>query len=65
MKKIKINLEDILIVLEAMQNNGTQDIIFFEHSGLPAIADADEPDNIITFQTFDPEAETKDGDAIH
>lgn len=65
MKKIKVSLEDILIVLEAMQNNGTVDVIFFEHGGLPALCDADEQDNIITFQTFDPEEETKDGDAIH
>lgn len=67
MKKIKINLEDLLVVLEAMRENGTTDIIFFEHgdSMLPAICDANEPDNIIAFQTFDPEVEDKDGNAIH
>lgn len=65
MKKVKINLEDLLVVLEAMKENGTSEIIFFEHGALPAICDADEQDNVITFQTFDPEAETKDGDAIH
>lgn len=65
MRKVKINLDDILIVLDAMKENGTEDVIFFEHGGLPAIADADEPDNIVTFQTFDPDLENKDGDPIH
>lgn len=65
MKKIKVNLDDILIVLEAMKENGTQDVVFFEHEGMPAIADADEPENIVRFQTFDPELEDKDGNAVH
>lgn len=63
MKRIKIGLEDILVVLEAMHANGTKDIIFFDHEGLPAIADADEPENMITFQTFDDEI--NDADAVH
>lgn len=65
MKKIKIDIRDLLVVLEAMIENGTSEIIFFEHGELPAIADADDPDNIIAFQTYDEEQETKDGDQIH
>lgn len=65
MKKIKVNLEDILVVLEAMRENGTEDVVFFESDGMPAIADADEPENVIRFQTFDPEAENEKGEAIH
>lgn len=65
MKKIKISLQDLLVVLQAMAENGTEEIIFFEKNGVPALSDAEEPDNIITFQTFDPEQETKDGDSIH
>jgi len=65
MKKVKISLQDLLVVLQAMDENGTEDIIFFEKNGVPALCDAEEPDNIITFQTFDPEQETKDGDQIH
>jgi hypothetical protein len=49
-----------------MIENGTKEIIFFEHgAGLPAIADADDPDNIIAFQTYDEQAEDKDGNSIH
>lgn len=65
MKKIKIDITDLMVVLEAMVEGGTTEIIFFEHGGLPAIADADEPDSCITFQTFDPTEETKDGDKVH
>ena len=65
MKKIKVALDDILIVLDAMKDHGTQDVIFFEHGGMPALCDADEPDNIITFQTFDPEDEPDEDDSIH
>lgn len=65
MKKIKIDIRDLMVVLEAMLDQGTIEIIFFEHNNLPAIADADDPDNIITFQTYDDEVETKDGDSIH
>lgn len=53
MKKVKIALEDLLIVLEAMEVNGTKDIIFFDYNGKPAIADADEPEQIITFALDD------------
>ena len=56
---------DLLIVLEAMQEQGTTSIIFFEYENMPAIADAETPENSITFQTFDPTDETKDGDKIH
>lgn len=65
MKKIKIDIRDLMVVLEAMVENGTTEIVFFDHDDLPAIADADEPDNFITFQTFDEEVEDKDGNKIH
>lgn len=66
MKKVKINLDDLVVVLEAMRDtNGTKEIVFFEHNNLPAIADADEPESLITFQTYDPDQEDKDGNAIH
>ena len=54
-----------MIVLEAMIEQGTTEIIFFEFNEMPAIADAETPENSITFQTFDPETENKDGDKIH
>lgn len=62
MKRVKIELMDLLVVLEAMNENGTKDIIFLEHAGLPAIADADEPENLITFQTFDSDEEAANED---
>lgn len=65
MKKIKIDILDLMVVLEAMIEQGTTNIIFFEHNDMPAIADAETPENSITFQTFDPTEETKDGDKIH
>lgn len=65
MKSVKIDLQDLLVVLQAMQENGTTEIVVFDYSGTPAIADSDERDNIITFETFDDDVETKDGDSIH
>lgn len=65
MKKIAIDIQDLLLVLESLANEGTRQIILFEKNDVLAIADVEEPDNIITFQTYDEEAETKDGDKIH
>jgi hypothetical protein len=65
MKRVKIDLMDLLMVLEAMNENGTKEILLFEHGGLPALADADDPDNMVTFQTFDPDLENKDGESVH
>lgn len=50
-KKIKINIDDLIGVLEIMkESGGTTDVIFFEYNNLPAMADAAEPENIIMFQ---------------
>lgn len=66
MKKVAINLQDLVDVLEAMRDsNGTTDVIFFEYNGMPALADKEEPDNVITFQVYDKTEETKDGDIVH
>lgn len=65
MKKVRISLDDVLVVLEAMQANGTKDIIVFDHEGVPALADADEPDNMITFQAFDSDDEFNEDGKIH
>lgn len=54
----------MVIVLEAMIEQGTTDIILFEYKGHPAIADAEHPDDIITFQTYN-EDEPKDTDNVH
>jgi hypothetical protein len=59
MKRVKISLSDLLIVLQAMQDDGTEDVIVFEHNGMAALCDADETENIITFQAVD---ETDDSD---
>lgn len=53
MKRVQIAIEDLMIVLEAMQGNGTTDIILFEYNDQPALADAAEPENIISFQVTD------------
>jgi hypothetical protein len=62
MKKIRLDIRDLLVVLEAMMESGTTEIIIFDHEGAPAIVDADEPDNIIGFQI---DEENEDGDPIH
>lgn len=50
MKKIKISLDDLLVVLEAMKDSGgTKEILFFEYQGYPAICDANDPESVITF----------------
>lgn len=64
MKKIKINIDDLIQVLEVLRDNGgTKDVIFFEYNNLPAMADAAEPENIIMFQSVEGTAE--DEDVIH
>ena len=65
MKKIKISLEDLLIVLTAMQEDGTTDIIFFQHEDTLALCDEADPESLIKFQTYDSQAEDKDGTPIH
>lgn len=57
MKKVKLSLEDLLSVLEAMAMADVKDIIFLEYDGHPAICDADDPENLITFQAINEEAE--------
>lgn len=64
-KKVKISLDDLLVVLEAMkETNDTKDIIFFEFNGLPAICDAADQDNVITFQTVSEEGVVDEDDEI-
>jgi hypothetical protein len=67
MKKVKISLDDLLVVLEAMKDSaGTKDIMFFEFNGMPAICDAEDPDNIITFQAVSETGEVDtDEETIH
>lgn len=63
MKRVKISLDDLLVVLEAMKSTGdTTDIIFFEFNGMPAICDADDPDNIISFQSVSATGEVNEED---
>lgn len=67
MKKVKISLDDLLVVLEAMRETaGTQDILFFEFNGMPAICDAEDPDNIVTFQSVSETGEVDtDEEIVH
>jgi hypothetical protein len=60
MKKIKIDLDDLLIVLEAMQDQGTKEVLIFEYQDQPAIADADDRENIISFQAVTSEDDPED-----
>lgn len=64
MRKIKIPLEDLLAVLEALREGGTKDIVFFTHNDLPAIADFDDMDQVITFQSVDAEGKVDDEDEV-
>lgn len=66
MKKIAIDLQDLIDVLVAMRDSGgTTQVVIFEHNGLPTLCDKDDPENIIQFQVFDKEQETKNGDPVH
>lgn len=65
MKKVKISLDDLLVVLEAMKETaGTKDILFFEFNGMPALCDAEDPDNIITFQSVSETGEVNEEDEV-
>lgn len=62
---MKISLDDLLVVLQAMKDtNDTRDIMFFEFNGMPAICDADDPDNIITFQSVSEDGEVNEDDEV-
>lgn len=65
MKKISIPLEDLLIMLEALQDNGCNDIVIFEHEGMPAIADINNPDDLITFRVSEEDEETSETEKVH
>jgi hypothetical protein len=68
MKKIKIPIDELITVLEAMkESGGTTQIIIFEQNGIPAICDADEQENYILFQTEgeDPGETNDDGENLH
>ncbi len=66
MKKIKISLDDLVTVLDAMKENGTNEIFFFVYNDYPAICDADDPDSVITFQSVNDKGEVnEDDEQIH
>ncbi len=62
MKKVKISIQDLLVVLDAMVENNTTDIIFFSYNDYPAIADADDPDSVITFQSVSEDGTVNEDD---
>ncbi len=64
MKKIKVNVDDLIVVLEALKDGGTSSVILFEFEGTPAMADADEPENIILFQASEDQG-MDDEDVVH
>lgn len=56
MKKIRIDITDLIAVLETLkESGGTKEVIFFDHDGSPALADADDPENLILFQQAEDE----------
>lgn len=64
MKRVKISIEDLMAVLEAMSENGTKEIIFFEYNNMPAVCDADEPDNVISFQSVSEDGTVNEDDEV-
>ncbi len=62
MKRVKISIQDLMVVLEQMVENGTTDIVFFEYNGYPAISDADDMDRVITFQSVNEKGELNEDD---
>lgn len=60
MKSVTISIEDLMVVLEALKENGSTEIMLFEYNGAPAMSDASEPDNIISFQTESANGEVED-----
>lgn len=63
-KKIKISLDDLLVVLDAMKENGTRDIYFFSYNDYPAICDSDDPESVITFQSVNETGEVNEDEEI-
>lgn len=56
MKKIRLNIDDLITVLESLRDSGgTTEIIILDHDGYPAIVDANEQENVIMFQVDESE----------
>jgi hypothetical protein len=56
LKQIKIDITDLISLLEDLHEGGIHKVIIFELGGLPAIADAEDPEGtIVTFSTDESE----------
>jgi hypothetical protein len=65
-KNIKIAIEDLLVVLQSMREEGTTEIVFCEKNGYPALYDFDNADSYIMFQGVDGEGNVNDeSEEIH
>lgn len=54
------------MVLEALKDAGCENVVFFEYKDLPALADVDEPENIIMFQAAESSGqESSADDTVH
>lgn len=61
MKKVKISIDDLIAVLEAMRDTGgTSEVIIFDYEGMPAFADAADTENIVTFASDSPDGDELD-----
>ena len=66
MKKIKISLDDLLAALEVCKEAGWRNVMIFELNNYPAVADADDPDQVITFQSVNENGEVdEDDETVH
>lgn len=65
MKRVSVDIQDLIDILMDFQEAGCSEVVFFEKEGLPAIADKEDPESIIMFQIFDKTEETKDGEKVH
>ncbi len=62
MKKIKISIDDLLVVLDQMKDGGTQEIYFFVYNDYPAICDANDPESVISFQSVSEDGTVNESD---
>jgi hypothetical protein len=47
-----------------MVDNGTTEIVFFSYNDYPAIADADDQDSVITFQSVSEDGTVNEDDEV-
>ena len=59
MKSVNMHIDDLLEILEAMKDTGTEGVVVCEYEGWPALIDMNNPEAVFVLK-MDEETETND-----